>query len=214
MQRNLEESLGAVARSMTKLERDGKPARRVTLERSYDTSAEDLWNAVTSADRLPRWFLPVSGDLEFGGRYQFEGNAGGTITECDPPRYVAATWEFGGQVSWVEVAVAPEGQDRARLTLHHISLEDDHYWPTFGPGATGVGWDLGLLGLGLHLADPDAERLDEEEFAASEEGRAFVQRLSDAWGRAAIDEGDDPEQAAAAARRTAAFYTGEPSPEE
>ncbi len=199
---------------MSKLERDGKPARRVTLERTYDTSAEDLWEAVTSAERLPRWFLPVSGDVELGGRYQFEGNAGGTITECEPPRYVAATWEFGGQVSWVEVAVAPEGRDRARLTLHHIAVEDDHYWPTFGPGAAGVGWDLGLLGLGLHLADADAERPDEEEFAASEDGREFVARASEDWGRAAVQGGEDPEQAAAAARRTTAFYTAEPSPEE
>jgi hypothetical protein len=214
MQRNLEEALGSVARSVSKLEQDGKPARRVTLARTYDTTAEDLWEAVTSAERLPRWFLPVSGDLRLGGTYQFEGNAGGTITECEPPRYVAATWEFGGQVSWVEVAVAPEGPDRARLTLHHIALEDDHYWPTFGPGAAGVGWDLGLLGLGLHLADPEGERPDEEAFAASADGREFVVRVSEDWGRAAVEGGEDPEKAAAAARRTTAFYTGEASPEE
>ena len=32
-------------------------------------------------ERIPRWFLPVSGDLRLGGRYQLEGNAGGEVLE-------------------------------------------------------------------------------------------------------------------------------------
>ncbi len=94
-----ESSLGAVERSVSALERDGKPARKVTLERTYATAIDDLWDAITNPERLPRWFLPVSGDLSPGGHYQLEGNAGGTITECEPPGYFVATWEFGGGVS-------------------------------------------------------------------------------------------------------------------
>ena len=30
----------------------------------------DLWEALTSAERIPRWFAPVSGDLRLGGRFQ------------------------------------------------------------------------------------------------------------------------------------------------
>jgi uncharacterized protein YndB with AHSA1/START domain len=63
-----------VERSVSALERDGKPARAVTLARAYDTTIDDLWDAVTNRERLPRWFLPVSGDLKLGGRYQFEGS--------------------------------------------------------------------------------------------------------------------------------------------
>ena len=44
-----------------------------------------MWDAVTSAERIPRWFLPISGDLRLGGRYQLEGNAGGEVLECAPP---------------------------------------------------------------------------------------------------------------------------------
>ena len=46
------------------------------LERTYETTIVDLWDAITSAERIPRRFLPISGDLRLGGRYQLEGHAG------------------------------------------------------------------------------------------------------------------------------------------
>ena len=36
-------------------------------------------DALTDPERIGRWFLPISGDFRLGGRYQFEGNAGGKI---------------------------------------------------------------------------------------------------------------------------------------
>lgn len=201
--------VGAVTRSVTALERDGRPVRDVTLERSYNTTTEDLWDAVTNPERLPRWFLPVSGDLKLGGRYQFEGNAGGTITACEPPSFVAVTWEFGGGMSWVAVRLAPEGDSVSRLTLTHTCPVDDH-WENYGPGGVGTGWDLGLVGLAAHLSTgADLSGFDEEAFATSPEGRAFIAGANDGWRRAAVEAGDDPGKAEAAARRTTAFYTGE-----
>lgn len=41
-----------------------------------------MWDACTDPERIPRWFLPISGDLRLNGRYQLEGNAGGAITEA------------------------------------------------------------------------------------------------------------------------------------
>ena len=73
----------------------------------------------------------------------------------------------------------------------------------------GVGWEMGMLGLALYLAQPDEPKLDEEEFAGSSEGRALMVGSSDGWGQASIDAGEAPEAARAAAARTAAFYTGE-----
>ena len=70
----------------------------VSLSRSYPTSVEDLWEACTTAERLARWFSPVHGDLRLGGRYQVEGNAGGTVEQCDPPRSFRLSWEMGPQV--------------------------------------------------------------------------------------------------------------------
>lgn len=207
--------LSAVTRSVTALERDGKPVRAVTLERAYETTLDDLWDAVTNPERLPRWFLPVSGELRLGGHYQFEGNAGGTITHCERPTFVAATWEFGGGMSWVEVRLSADGDARSRLRLSHICPVDD-FWNQFGPGAVGVGWDLGLVALAPHLAAPRAERepFDENAFAMSEEGRAIIAGVSEDWGRAAIAAGEDPVQTRAAVRQTTAFYTGQEPPEE
>jgi len=202
----LDEHLGAVTRTVTQVTRDGKPARNVTLERSYDTSPEDLWDAVTNPERLPRWFLPVSGELKLGGRFALEGNAAGTIEECEPPRYLSTTWEFGDGLSWLEVRIGRKA-NRAALTLSHICPIDAH-WRKYGPAAVGIGWDLSLLGLGLHLSGDGPDRLDEEAFAATAEGRAAIVGLSKGWRDAAVASGDDRTLAEEAHRLTAAFYTG------
>jgi len=164
--------IDAVRRAVGVREYKGGVARVVTLGQAYDATVDDVWDACTSAERIPRWFLPVSGDLRLGGTYQLEGNAGGTIERCEPPRSFAATWEYGGEVSWIEVRVTPEG-GRTRLELEHIAHVDDERWARFGPGAVGVGWDLGLLGLAGHLGSP-AGFLDPDESVAwmgSDEGR-------------------------------------------
>ena len=83
MEFDFESHLSAVHRSVAFLQRDGKPASAVTLSRAFAATLEDVWDAVTNSDRIPRWFAPVSGDLELGGHYQVEGNAGGTITACE-----------------------------------------------------------------------------------------------------------------------------------
>ena len=102
--------------------------------------------------RIPRWFMPVSGELKLGGRYQLEGNAGGVVETCVPMAQFTATWEFGGDVSWIEASFS-EDAPGARLTLNHIALLSPH-WDEYGPGAVGVGWDTGLLGLALHIDAP------------------------------------------------------------
>lgn len=209
MQIDVASHIGAVTREVQVRDHEGKPARVVIANRSYYTTPDDLWEALTSAERIPRWFLPISGDLKLGGHYQFEGNAGGTITACEPPRRLSVTWEFGGQVSWVNVRLAPEG-DGVRLELEHIVPVDDH-WAQFGPGAVGVGWELALAaGLARHLAS-DGAAVDPAEAAAwsaSDEGKAFAAQSSAAWARAHAASGEVEAVARAQADRTTAAYTG------
>lgn len=201
--------LGAVQRGVHTRDHEGAPARVVTASRSYPTSVEDLWDAVTRADRLPRWFLPVSGDLKPGGRYQLEGNAGGEILQCDAPRHLSVTWEFAGVVSWLEVRISDAPDGGARLELEHLAREDEH-WTRFGPGAAGVGWDMALMGLGEHLSgapavDPQAAMA----WMGSSEGRDFMERSAGAWGEADRAAGTPPDQARDAVAQTLAAYTGE-----
>ena len=192
---------------------DAGEARTVTLQRVYDTTPEDLWDACTNPERIARWFLPISGDLRPGGRFELQGNASGTIERCEPPHSVDATWEFGGQTSWIELRLAPEPDGGTRFLLEHIAHVDDERWDEFGPGAVGVGWDGALLGLSLHLAGgadlPGPEGA--EAWQLSDEGREFSRLSSERWAEASIAAGTDREEAEAAAARTTAFYTGEPA---
>ncbi|MEO1333535.1 MAG: SRPBCC family protein [Myxococcota bacterium] len=207
MRIDFQHHLGAVDRSVASLEIEGKPARAITLVRTFDTTIDDLWDAVTNPERLPRWFLPVSGDLRLGGRFQLEGNAGGEITTCNAPRHLAVTWEIGGDTSWVEVRLSSEGPEQARLALTHTALHTPH-WDTYGSGATGVGWELGIMALALYLADPTVE-LDEATLAASPEGKALIRGSSERWGKASIAAGEDKDAALASVSKTTAFFTGE-----
>ena len=204
-------ALQMVTRGVERCERDGEPAWRLRATREYATDIDDLWDALTNAERIPRWFLPVSGDLRPGGRYALEQNASGQILVCEAPRRLGITWEYGGQVSWVDVALTAESEERTMLVLEHVAHVPPEMWDQFGPGAVGVGWDQALLGLTAHLAGGGAA-VDPEAALAwqqSEEGRRFAAECSDAWASASIAAGTDEQAAREAAARTTAFYTGE-----
>jgi uncharacterized protein YndB with AHSA1/START domain len=185
-------------------------ARTLTVSRVYDTPPDDLWDACTNPERIKRWFLPISGDLRPGGRYELQGNASGTIERCEPPSTIDATWEYGGQVSWIEIRLTPETDGRTRFALEHIAHVEDEMWAQYGPGAVGVGWDQGLLGLGLYLAGSDdlPERDEIEAWQLSDVGREYAKLSSERWAEASIASGTDPDAARVAADRTTAFYTG------
>ena len=206
-----------VVRKVEDVTHDRAPARAVVASRDNPTHIDDLCNAITDKARIPRWFAPVDGDLELGGKYQIKGNAGGTVTACEPPRSFALTWEFGGGISWVEVELAETGDDSTRLTLRHIAPLDDkseEFWDKFGPGAVGVGWDLSLMGLGWHIETGESnERFAEETWALSDEGKAFATSSSDAWAAASIAYGTAADAATRAGANTTAFYTGAAAPE-
>jgi uncharacterized protein YndB with AHSA1/START domain len=204
------EQVGAVRRTAGKRMLEAGEARVSTISQVYDTDLDDLWEAVTTAERIARWFLPISGELREGGKYQFEGNAGGTITRCDKPHSLSATWEFNGDVSWVEVRLTAEGDGRTRFELEHVAHVGDELWEQYGPAATGMGWDSGLLGLAMHLRDPAAPRDTEAVMAwlASDDGKLFLRRSSDAWAEVEIAGGTDPAAARERADRCYAAYTG------
>jgi uncharacterized protein YndB with AHSA1/START domain len=110
----------------------------VLIRRSYDAPNAEVWDALTDPERMKRWFYPVSGDFRVGGTFQLEGNAGGEIRRCEPPRLLEVT--FGGPTSLVELRLSPDGEDRTMLELEHtvpIALAMS------GAGSlyVGPGWD-------------------------------------------------------------------------
>lgn len=204
--------IDAVRRTVGATVLEAGEARVVTVSQTYAADLDDVWDACTNPERIPRWFLPVTGELRRGGRYQLEGNAGGVIERCDPPHGFDATWEYGGEVSWIEVRLTADG-DRTRFELAHIAHVDDERWAEFGPGAAGVGWDLGLMGLAGHLGERAAVAPAEgQAWMASAEGVRFTTQSSEAWFAASVAGGAAERAARAAADRTTAAYTGGPAP--
>ena len=180
----------------------------VELSRSYEASVADLWDACTRPERIARWFLPVTGDLRPGGSYQLQGNAGGRIEACEPPRHLSLTWVFGGNASVLAADFAGLDGGRAELRLRHAVPDDDH-WASFGPGAVGVGWDLGVLSLASHLEGRD---LNPEELETNPEMRAVMTASSEEWGRAYGEAGADDETVARATAATTGFYVPSDNP--
>lgn len=202
--------IGAVTREIRSRDYEGRSARVLVATCAYDTKIDDVWDAITNAERIPRWFLPISGDLRLGGRYQLKGNAGGQITGCEPPRSLKLTWEMGGQVSWVNIGLTELSDGGTRLQLEHIAHIPDDLWNQYGPGAVGVGWDMVIMGLNRHLTtrasvDPKIAAV----WPTTDEGKDFVRRSSDEWCQASIAAGTDEAAARSAAGCTTAAYTGQ-----
>ena len=188
-------------------------ARSVRLRRTYDAPIEDVWDALTDPERIGRWFLPISGEYRIGGRYQFEGNAGGEIVACERPHRLRATWVYGepaspADISEVELRLTPSDADSTTLELEHTAIVPEEFWTMYGPGAVGVGWEGGLLGLALHLTGGSVE--DPIAWQSSDEGRDFNTRSSQAWGEASTAAGEDPAAVATMVANTTQFYAPDP----
>jgi uncharacterized protein YndB with AHSA1/START domain len=181
--------------------------RTVVVRRSFPAPIEDVWDACTTGERIGRWLMPVAGDLRLGGKYQLEGNAGGEILTCEPPRLLRVTWAMGeGPASEVAVRLTPGDGAETVLELEHAAVVDPAFWAKYGPGSVGVGWDLALLGLFLHLSTGQDRPEDPAAWAASPDAREFITRSSDAWGTALRQAGASDAEAASAVAETTAFY--------
>jgi len=103
----------------------------VRFERTYPTSRDDLWAALTDPERVARWLGPVYGDLRTGGSFELrmgddapggDQNATGEVLACDAPHGFAVTWAFPGEVATrVEASLRPDG-DATVLVLVHSGL--------------------------------------------------------------------------------------------
>ena len=170
--------LGAITRAVEDSTHEGTPVKVVVASRTYPTSVDDLWQAVTDPERIPRWFAAVDGDLRLGGRFQV-GHAGQRrrrgrrLRRADAPRH-----HLGDRRRHVVGRRPPsrapsDGEESTTLTLRHTA---DGATPAvlrrLRPGAVGVGWELGLMGLAEHLASGTTIAHDEVEgWGASADGR-------------------------------------------
>jgi uncharacterized protein YndB with AHSA1/START domain len=188
--------LNAIHRQVEQqLPADGSGERvSVLLRRSYDAPIGDVWDAVTQPDRIKRWLMPISEELRVGGSFQLEGNAGGEILTCEPPRLLRVT--FGGPTSIVEVRLTSQSDRDTVLELEHtVPIE----MAQSGAGAlyVGPGWDGALMGLGLLLR---GEAVGDPVAAAnSPQAQEFSKQSVHAWAEVVKDSGTATAEQLAAA---------------
>ena len=128
-------------------------ARVAVFTRTYETTVEDLWDACTNPERLRRWYVPVTGDLRVGGRFEQVTMGSGTILVCDAPRVLKVS--LGGGADEIELRLSSgPGDGTITLELQHATTLDTHEIGGQGYDAIfcmGGGYYPRLLALDLHL---------------------------------------------------------------
>lgn len=145
-------------------------SNEVSLVRLLPGPIERVWAYLTESEKRRTWFAGGSMELRVGGRvellFRHENLAPGQtppekyrevqdpgvtmvgeVTQCDPPRLIAFTWEGDTPEEQSEVAfeLTPEGDD-VRLVLTHRRLASDKQRDVSG------GWHLHLSMLIAKLA--------------------------------------------------------------
>ncbi|GAA3846662.1 hypothetical protein GCM10022226_82880 [Sphaerisporangium flaviroseum] len=103
------------------------------MERRLAHRPEKVWRALTQPAQLAQWFpSSVRLELRVGGEiaFDFPPDTPGVITELDPPRVIAYTWDRD-LLHW---EVRPDGEGTLLVLTHTIN---DHYGaPSFAAGWT------------------------------------------------------------------------------
>lgn len=134
----------------------------VTFKHHYRTTCDDLWTALTTPERLSRWFAPVTGDFTVGGDYHIDFEPGddtqkvtGTITTCTAPHDLTVTWKAARDTQHthvhctLETAQSDTGQPGTLLTLTHSGL---HHNQDSGMAA---GWEVYVRHLAYEVTPAD-----------------------------------------------------------
>jgi uncharacterized protein YndB with AHSA1/START domain len=163
-------------------------ARVAVMRRVYQAPIDDVWNACTDPERLRRWYVPVTGDLRVGGRFQQAGMGGGEITRCEAPHHL--TLSLGGGRDEIELRLSAREDGTTELELQHATTFDQHeiggqmYDAIY---CMGGGYYPRLVALDRHLRGtlPDAYdslrfHLNPEMRPAIARGSAAMQALLDA----------------------------------
>jgi uncharacterized protein YndB with AHSA1/START domain len=136
--------------------------RGVRFEREFPVPVAELWDVLTSPERLARWLAPgtIGGPdgpvrLDFGEG----GIVTGRVLRWEPPSLLEFEWRFAGETeSVVRFELSPTGTG-TRLVLDHRALAEGH--------ATGysAGWHAYLASLSDYLEG--REHSWEDRFAAA-----------------------------------------------
>ena len=108
---------------------DGRSVLRV--ERRLRRPPEEVWPALVEPERLAAWF-PSEATIEqrVGGKVVFGFGGDGTVTDLDPPRLIAFTWE----TDHLRFELSPDGGGSLLVLVHTF---DDRG----GAASFAAGWE-------------------------------------------------------------------------
>jgi uncharacterized protein YndB with AHSA1/START domain len=144
--------------------RSADSAGVVRIEDRYETTIDDLWQAVTDPSRVARWYGQVEGDLSQGGEFRTyiadaQIEATGRVEACEPPRRLLVTtreteesYGDGHGVppfdQAIEVTLTADGdQTILAIEVRGMPLDKIAFY--------GVGWQVHAEHLAAYLAGRD-----------------------------------------------------------
>ncbi len=146
------------------------------FERSFSTDVDDVWEAVTTPERLSRWMAPYEGNLRLGGTWKALNSDGslfctGTVTECDPPHRFVTSWHAVEESpTTLTITIEPTAHG-AMLRLHHEGVGSIYYGP---------GWQTYLEQLDDELGAAPTSVTDPTRVAGVDWDERYAQ-LAPAW---------------------------------
>lgn len=136
-------------------------AHTLTLIRRYASPPADVWSAVTTPERIGRWYGTIVGAAPRAPGDRFEVDLGGgmvrraVLENCDAPHSLSYTWWSGDDdPGLVRLRLAPVTGGGAadgggtELTVTHDRLQPHHLL------GYGGGWEQSLVALAGTLGDP------------------------------------------------------------
>ena len=154
-------------------------ARVAVFTRTYDAIIDDVWDACTNPERLRRWYVPVTGDLRVGGRFEQAMMGSGEIVRCEPPHALLVS--LGGGADEIELRLSAGEDGRTVLELQHATTIDQHeiggqiYDAIF---CMGGGYYPRLYALDLHLRGELPDDYDTLTFFERPEMQPVIERGS------------------------------------
>ncbi len=132
----------------------------VTLVRSYPAAAAEVWNALTTPERIARWYGTIVGapPRAVGDEFEVEIGEGmirrALLESCAAPSGLSYTWWSGdGDPGLVTIRLDAIADDETRLTVQHDRLRP-HRMTQYGGG-----WEQNLVALaGVLGASGEAEK--------------------------------------------------------
>lgn len=118
---------------------DTPSGRRLTIERTFRASIDDVWASLTEPDRIARWYGDVEGELLPGHTIMITMTAEdgapaepARIVECDPPRRFLIETAGMGDPWRLQVELAERDGVTTMTFTHHLA--DDLDAADIGPG--------------------------------------------------------------------------------